>query len=209
MNKEQLKALLDAGNITQEEYDTKIKELGDEGDDKGGDEKKDEFNLDELLKDPAFQKVIQSEVDKVRTKYSSEKKDLEKELNELRTKNMSKEEILEEKERSLKEFEAKVKRQELDFETYKLLSEKKVDNKFFDFVKGDTVEERKESLDKLIGILDEQSSQKAEQKFKSQGREFKESGESGDDKKWEEMTIDERIAFAETNPNEAKQYLGN
>jgi len=203
MTKEELKALLDAGTITQAEYDTKLAELENKGDNKGGDQ----IDLETILQNAEFQKLIQSEVDKVRTKYSTEKKDLEKELNDLRTKNMSKEDILKQKEETLKEYEARVKKQELDFETYKLLSEKKVDNKFFNFVKGDTVEERKESLEQLIAILDEQAAAKAEEKFKSQGRDFQQNNQQQGDKKWDEMTIDERIKFAEENPEQAKQFL--
>lgn len=206
MNLEQLNAALASGEITQAEYDAKVANLNNEGGDKGGDNKG-EFDLSKFMENEDFKKLIQSEVDKVRTKYSTDKKNMEKELNDLRTKNMTKEEILLEKENSLKEFEAQIKKQDLDFQTYKLLSEKKVDNKFFDYVKGDTVEERKESLDRLILLLDEQAALKAEAKFKSQGRDHNDSNDDNKDKKWEDMSIDEKIKFANDNPEASKQFL--
>lgn len=208
MTLEELKALLEAGRITQEEYDQKIKELEDDPEaDKGGegDEDKEDFDIKAFLESEDFKKLLQSEVDKVRTKYSQEKKDLEKELKSLRQSNMTKEEILEQRENDIKEYELKVNKRELDFETLKKLEEKKLSSNLLGHITGDDMEAREKQIEQLETTINELASLRSEEKFKSQGRDYKEGDHK--EKNWEDMTIDERIEFAEKNPEEAEKYL--
>jgi hypothetical protein len=201
MNLEELKAMLERGEITQEEFDQKVAEL----DDKGSKEK--DFDIQSILQSEDFQKLIQSEVDKVRTKYSQEKKDLEKKLTEARQKNMTKDELIAERERALQESEIRQQKRELDFETINLLNEKKLPPTLLNFVSGDDLDTRKSNLENLIGIMDEFTSLKAEEKFKSQSRDLGK-GNPGQGKSFNEMTVDEKIAYLEANPQEADKLLG-
>jgi len=146
------------------EFDQKKKEI------EGGSEK--DFNIEDFLNSEDFKKIIQSEVDKVRTKHTQEKKDLETQLDELRKTNMSKEDILKEKEKSLQDYEYQLKKQKLEFETVKILEEKKLPSTMSKFVSGDDIESIKESVDSLHNYINEVSSQKSEEKFKEQGREY-------------------------------------
>lgn len=168
------------------------------------------FDINSILESPDFKKVIQAEVDRVRTKYSQEKKELEKQLQESRQKSMSKEELLAEKERTLAEFEAKVKKQSLDFETVKVLEEKKVSTKLLDFLKGDTIEERTQQLETLLSLIDAEASEKTKETFNSQGRDVK---KTKDDqpviKKYSEYSVDELIQIATDNPSLYEQIVNN
>lgn len=202
MNKEELLKLLEAGTITQEEFDAKLDEL--ENKDK---DNKQELDLNNVMNSPEFQRLIQSEIDKVRTKYTNEKKDLEKRLNDERTKTMSKEEILQEKINEVERMKAEINRRELDFETIKLLEEKKIPSSFSKFISGDDLDSRKANLENLHTLVEEITAQKSEEKFKSQGRDF-ETGDTNQTKSWADMSLEERLNLAEANPAEAERLLG-
>lgn len=193
MNVEQLKAKLEAGEITQEQYDQQVAELNnnkgiDEADSNKG------LSLEEV------QKMIQSEVDKVRTKYVNEKKELEKKYDDLRQKDMSKEDLLKEKETSLRDYELRLKKKELDFETVRHLEEQGLPTKLLPFLNGDDIEARKEQLASLTGLIDEFVTKKTEEKFKSQGREHQQSqGESTPD--LSKMSVYDRVMYQMQNLN--------
>lgn len=211
MTVEELKALLEKGEISQSEYDQKVAELQAQGSDPNDkkDDKKQDIDLEQILKSDALQKMIQSEVDKVRTKYVSEKKDLEKQLEELRQKDLSKEDLLKLKETNLRDFESKLKRKELDFDTVRLLEEKQLPTSILSFLPGDSIEERTEHLTKLTSIIDDFTTQKAESRFKSQGRDFEQGNKQSGSTDFQKMNPDEQISFLNSlsTDEERQEYL--
>ncbi|MGF9893312.1 DUF4355 domain-containing protein [Priestia megaterium] len=211
MTVEELKALLDEGKLSQEEYDQKVAELQGQGSDPNDtkDTKKQDIDLEQILKSDALQKMIQSEVDKVRTKYVTEKKDLEKQLDELRQKDLSKEDLLKLKENNLRDFETKLKRKELDFDTVKLLEEKQLPTAILSYIPGDSIEERTEHLTKLTSIIDDFTTAKAESRFKSQSRDFQQGNQQNGSTDFKKMNPDEQIAFlnALSTDEERQEYL--
>lgn len=193
---DELKQLLAEGKITQAEYDQKVAELQAQGSTEGS--KTPEFDINAILESDALKKLIQSETDKVRQKYAAEKKDLEKKVDEYRQANMSKEEILAEKERNLAEFADKVKRQELDFQTVKLLEEKKLPSNLLGHVHGGSLEERTQNLSALVDIMDAYAQTKLTEKFGTQNHSFVEGKGSKTDVS--KMSISEQIKYYTENP---------
>lgn len=193
---DELKQLLAEGKITQAEYDQKVAELQAQGSTEGS--KTPEFDINAILESDALKKLIQSETDKVRQKYAAEKKDLEKKVDEYRQANMSKEEILAEKERNLAEFADKVKRQELDFQTVKLLEEKKLPTNLLGHVHGGSLEERTNNLSALVDIMDAYAQTKLTEKFGTQNHSFVEGKGSKTDVS--KMSISEQIKYYTENP---------
>lgn len=194
---DELKQLLAEGKITQAEYDQKVAELQAQGSTEGSTNTPD-FDISKILESDALKKLIQSETDKVRQKYATEKKELEKKVDEYRQANMTKEEVLAEKERNIAEFEAKVKRQALDFETVKILETQKLPTSLLTHISGGSIEERTENLSALVSIMDAYAQTKLTEKFGTQNHSFVEGKGSKTDVS--KMSISEQIKYYTENP---------
>jgi hypothetical protein len=203
MNKEQLLAALAAGTITQEEFNAKLAEL-----EKGGN---DTLDFTKLAENPEFQKYLnlekQREADRVRSEYVKKLTDKDTEINSYKAKTMTADELYNEKLQELEAAKQELHNEKLNLETLKLLDEHKIDAKFSSFVTGNDIETRKASLEAFKALLEEQVAIKTSEKFKGQGREY----ETGDDKtvvkKWNEMSIDEKIALNDKEPEKAERLM--
>ena len=104
------------------------------------------------------QKKIQSEADKVRSKYAKELKEMQDKLKAIEDAKLTEEEKLikekAEKEKLLAEREAQLLKKELDFDSLALLAENNLDKSFLNFLTGQTIDERKEQLNVLKGHID-------------------------------------------------------
>lgn len=179
MNLEELKAKLDAKEITQEEYDQKVKEL----------EGSKSFQLTDELKD-FIAKQVQSETDKVRTKYTKELKDkddkiqqLEEEMKKsLSAKDLAEYETKQEREKYEKEkaefIEAKAKFEATQMlNKYGLMDDKL---KYLNFVKADTTEEMELRCKVLRENINADVEKAVNERFKQNGRDIGGSGSSAD-----------------------------
>lgn len=184
MNLEQLKQQLEAGQITQEQYDAAVKEL--------------ENNTQQQTKsitEDDIQKMIQSATDKVRTEYSQKLKDLSTQYDTLKNEKLTDEEKLTLKEQQLAEQTRAFEQQKLDFEFVNHLSEAKLPAKLNSFIPGSDIEKKKENLTSLMEMINEFVEVKVKEKFGSQSH----NPEKGGEKKYDfgKMTIDEKIRLAE------------
>lgn len=209
MNLQELLKQLAAGEITQEQFDSKVEELGlteDYSKHKEEEEKKSKEEEEKKgLSEEEVQKMIQAAEDRIRTKYVQEKKDLEKKYDELKNQNLTAEEKLKLREDEMKEKEMAFERKELDFQTLSMLSKKKLGDEFLPFVSGSTIEERTKNLDGLLGIIDTHVETRLKKEFESQSREI-DKGNSNVD--FNKMTIDEQIKYLSENPDKANSLLG-
>ncbi|MGF2618490.1 DUF4355 domain-containing protein [Rossellomorea vietnamensis] len=197
MTIEQLKQMLENGEITQAEFDKKVAEITDNKDkDK---EKDQEIDLEKLMADEKFQeqinKMIQSSNDKIRTEYSQKLKDITDKYDTLKTEKMTDEEKLSLKQQEFEEQQRAFEKQRLNFEFVNHLSDQKLPTKLNDFVPGSDLEKKKENLEGLMAIVNEFVEVKVQEKFGSQRHDF----EPGGDKKvdFKTMSIDEKIKLAE------------
>lgn len=180
MNKEKLDSLLASGAITQEEYNEMLSKLG--GNENGLQEKgQEETKAEEAqFTNDDIKKLIQSEVDKVRTKYSLELKNKEQELKKIRAEHLTKEEVAKlEIEEAKKELEAEKAAFKLEktknFAKDELVKAnlcKKPDLvlKLTDFIKGDNEEEVATQVKTLAEVILEIAKENTEERFKSNGR---------------------------------------
>lgn len=180
MNKEKLDSLLSSGAITQEEYSEMLSKLG--GNENGLQEKgQEETKAEEAqFTNDDIKKLIQSEVDKVRTKYSLELKNKEQELKKIRAEHLTKEEVAKlEIEEAKKELEAEKAAFKLEktknFAKDELVKAnlcKKPDLvlKLTDFIKGDNEEEVATQVKTLAEVILEIAKENTEERFKSNGR---------------------------------------
>ena len=127
-----------------------------------------------------IKKLIQSEVDKVRTKYSNEKSILQKELENLKREKLTAEERrqleLEEKERAIAERERSLLEKENRLYTIKAIKAAGLDDgsdkalELVDFIISDSQEEIDERVKVFSEILNKFVSAKVDSTFKANGR---------------------------------------
>jgi Domain of unknown function (DUF4355)/Short C-terminal domain len=157
----ELKKLLDAGTITQEDHDGAINPGGNPGGTGGG------------MTEEQIKKLIQSETDKVRTEYNKKLKAEQDEKERLLKEKMSDEEKAkfekDKLEKDLAEREAALNAREVALHTIDKLTEAKLPLSFKDFLVGQS----KEDADKNIAAFQTawQAAIKAEvdAKFKDHG----------------------------------------
>lgn len=190
----ELKKLLDAGTITQEEHDVAAKV--DPGNPGGG------MSAEEI------KKLLQSETDKIRTEYAKKLKAEQDKLDELKKEKMSEEEKAKfernKLEKELKDRESALNAREVALHTIDKLTEAKLPLSFKDFLVGQT----KEDADKNIASFQTawQAAIKAEvdAKFKENGDNPGKRQGGGTTKKWSEMTLTEQGKLLIENPDLAK-----
>lgn len=127
-----------------------------------------------------IKKLIQSEVDKVRTKYSNEKSILQKELENLKREKLTAEERrqleLEDKERAIAERERSLLEKENRLYTIKAIKAAGLDDgsdkalELVDFIISDSQEEIDERVKVFSEILNKFVSAKVDSTFKANGR---------------------------------------
>lgn len=200
MTLEELKAMLEKGEITQEEYDAKVAELKAKEDEEKK-KKEDDEKLQKLIAD-----AVQRETDRVRTELHKKLKDREDEIENLKNEKLTDEEKAELERKKFEDDRKEFEKNKLNYETTLYLSEQKLPAKLVSYLKGSDLEKRKEEIKNLTELMDGLVQEKVKEKFNSQSDDFNNSNNQTS-VKWNEMTIDEKIAFAEENPEEAKKFL--
>ena len=181
MNKEKLDALLANGSISQEEYDQMSAMLGG-NDNVQSQEGQEEMQAQEKIDftKEALKKLIQSEVDKVRTKYSNEKANLQKELDKLKKEKMTEEEIkqleITEKEKTLAERERALLEKENRLYAIKAIKTAGLDDgsdislELIDFVMADSEEEIATKVKAFGNLVKKFVTAEVDKRFKANGR---------------------------------------
>lgn len=211
MNLEELKKQLEAKDITQEEYDQKVKEL----------EGAKNTDISEEMKD-YIAKQIQSATDKVRTEYMkklTEKDDEIKRLEEEKKKSLSAKDLAEYEEKQAREQFEKERAAFLadrnKFEATKLLTKHNLIDEelsFLDLVMADTVEEMELRCQKLKKSIDGNVKKQVDERFKSNGRDI--NGSGGASAKETEGDFGKSLAQSRTEQTGASKastdyYFGN
>lgn len=133
------------------------------------DKTEDVFTKEEL------EKIVQSETDKVRTKYSKELKALKEELERLKIAQMTEKEKQEYEEKKRQEaLEAKEKelrQKELNLKSYEVITEQKLDARLRPFILAEDEEKIEENAKKLKSIIDSIVNEALQEKIKGLGRE--------------------------------------
>jgi hypothetical protein len=150
------------------------------------------------------QKLIQSEVDKVRTTYSQQLKGKDKELDDLKKQNMSAEERA-----NLALEEAEKKEKEIQIRENKLfaveeLQKAQMPMSFLQFVTAESDEATTDKITALKSTFDSAVAEAVEEKFKGAGRKFqKGSGGVGEItvEQFNKMSYKERVDLMNNDPD--------
>lgn len=130
-----------------------------------------------------LEKIIQSETDKVRTKYSKELKALKEELESLKTAQMTEKEKQEYEEKKRQEaLEAKEKelrQKELNLKSFEVITEQRLDPRLRPFILADTEEEIENRAKELKLIINSLINNALQEKIKGLGREPHRTDEPG------------------------------
>lgn len=169
--KEQLDEMLAKGEISQEEYNAKLKEI----EDGNGDKKKDP--QEEFINSEAFKKIlekqIQSATDRVRTEYSQKLKEQQQELEALKAAQMTEEERKEaelKKEReALAAERAELARLKVENHATKILADKKLPLETLEFVAAEDEAKTTDRIDKFTELVDKLVQAKVDEEFEKHG----------------------------------------
>lgn len=203
MTIEKLKELLEAGKLTQEEYDAMAKVIGEP-----------EPKKDDPLDSEALRKLIQQEVDRATNKLGNENKDLRQKLKE----KMTAEEVAklekEEREKELAERERALKDKESRLYAIQAIKEAGLDDgsanalALIDFVIADDEESMKTKVGAFKTLVDQFVKAKVDETFKKNGG----TPAKGDDLngqknpyKAETYNLTEQMVLEQTNPELAKR----
>ena len=199
----ELKKLLDAGTITQEEHDAAGK--ADPGQ-AGGALTTEQVQA--MIAD-AVKKAEQSAGDRVRTQYSQQQKDLQDELEKLKTEKMTAEQQAEYKrqklEKDLKDREDALNVREVALHTIDKLTEAKLPLAFKAFLVGQTKEDADTNIAAFQTAWQTALKEAVDAKFKDGGDDPAKRKQGGaGQKKWSEMTLTEQGKLLVENPGLAK-----
>lgn len=202
----ELKKLLDAETITQEDHDAAIKAADEDG---GGDPK-DPPGGEKGPSLEEIQKMIQSETDKVRTEYTTKLKESQTELERLKTEKMTDEQKAEHErqkwETEKAEKEKELNNREIALHTVDKLTDAKLPLSFKSFLAGPS----KEDTDKIVAdfstLWQQEIKAAVEAKFKENGGDppGNKGGGKGP-KKWNEMNLTEQGQLYRDNPDKARE----
>lgn len=230
MNIEQLKAQLDEGKITLEQYKQELAKLlearsitqeqhdeaakyeakqvnnGGQGGGQGGTDPQISPELQDFI-----QKQIQSAQDKVRTEYTQKLKEKDEQLREKMTDEERRLADLQQREQELEETRAKLNAQIVQNHTANALSESSLSPKFASFLARDTVENTDAVIKEFKAVWDAEIAEKVKEKFKEQHHEpGGTGGTGGDTNPWNPKTrnITEQARLFRDNPAKAKELAG-
>jgi hypothetical protein len=201
----ELKKLLEAGSISQEEHDEAAK-VDDGGANPG--EGGNSLSADDI------KKLIQSETDKVRTEYAKKLKAEQEEKERLLKEKMSEEEKAkyerEKLENDLKEREAALNAREVALHTIDKLTASGLPLSFKDFLVGQSKEDADKNIEAFSKAWQEEIKKAVDAKFKESGEEpgKRKGGGAGAVKNpWskEHFNLTEQARILKEDPNLAKQ----
>lgn len=215
MSLEELKALLEGGKITQEQYEQMLKMLGLE-------EKKEEQQTEQKTDDAdkLLEKKIQQAVDRATNKLGNDNKALREELEKLRKEKLTAAELKaledEEKEKSLAEREAAVKAAENKLYAVKAIKKAGLDDgsetalDILALVQASDTESIDSNIKALKALVDKLVKAEVEKTFKSNGRNpEKGAGSAGDDNPYmagKTFNLTKQMELERTNPELAARY---
>jgi len=142
-------------------------------------------------------KLIQSETDKVRTKYSTEMKKLQEQLTQLQLQNMTTQQKaefeLKQKTDELAKKEAELNKKMLDLDTKALLAEKGLSSELEVLLTADTIEGRKAQLEVLVKAMNLKVKDEVVKKIGNEpgSSNVKNNGAEGYD--WNKMSYAEKV----------------
>lgn len=210
MTLEQLKALLESGAITQEQYDAMVESLG----------LKEEPPAEPPTDPPAddIEKIVQRAVDRATNKLGNDNKKLKEELEKLRKEKLTAEELAkleaEEQAKDLAEREAAVKAAENKIYAMSAIKKAGLDDgseaalEILALVNASETEAIDSNVKALKALVDKLVKAKVDETFKKQGRNPDRGGGGGGDVNpyaRETFNLTAQMELERTNPELAKQ----
>lgn len=220
MNLEKLKALLESGAITQEEYDTMAKAVGEVSEPETAEPETSEPEAkSEPITMEQIDRIVQSRVDKLMAGERKKNAETEKKYKNLQQQLMTADEVkqaeIAEKEEALaareKELQDRLNREYAQ----KALREAGLDDgsetafSLADFVMGNDEAEIKEKVTTFKKLFDTAVSAEVKKRFKDNGRVPEKGGtQTGGVNPWKKETFNltEQIRLINENPELARQY---
>lgn len=218
MNLEKLKAMLESGEITQEQFEAMKKMFGIEN------------QAPEPGKDPEpgqkpeppkedLEKMVQRAVDRATNKLGNENKALREQLEKLKNEKLTEDEKkrleAEEKDRELKDREAAVKESENKLAAIKAIKKAGLDDgsetalEILEMVKGDDEETIEKNVSALKALVDKLVKAEVEKTFKGAGRKPDPgTGAPGESNPYLAKTFNltKQMELETSNPELAKKY---
>lgn len=178
----QLFADQDQGGANDDDAGAYDKGTGVEDDNSQHDQKNDtqdnnntQDKTEDVFTKEELERIIQSETDKVRTKYSKEIKALKEEIESFKTAQMTEKEKQEYEEKKRQEaLEAKekeLKQKELNLKSYEVITEQKLDARLRPFILAEDEEKIEENAKELKLIISSIINDALQEKIKGLGRE--------------------------------------
>ncbi|TQK41960.1 uncharacterized protein DUF4355 [Brevibacillus sp. AG162] len=168
--KAELKKLLEAKGITQEQHDETLKGADNAGDGSGGTLTQEQV---QKMIEEATAKAAQSASDQVRTEYSKKNKELQDKLDELTKSKMSEEEKAkferEKLERELREREQALKLREVALHTVDKLRELELPLEFREILAGQDIEATNQRIETFRQQWQKALNAAVEERFKQNG----------------------------------------
>lgn len=144
-----------------------------------------------------LQKLIQSETDKVRTKYSTEMKKLQDQITQLQLSSMSAQQKAEfetkQKADALAQKEAELNKKMLDLETKELVSSKGLKPELAILLTADTIEGRKTQLEVLVKTMNLEVKEEIIKKIGNEPGSSNSGTKGAADYEWSKMSYAERV----------------
>ena len=217
MNFEKLKAMLDAGEITQEQFDAMKEALGLE--EPKADPEGTPNNPPNNPSGEELEKTIQRAVDRATNKLGNENKALREQLEKIKNEKLTDDEKkrleAEEKEKELLEREAAVKASENKMVAIKAIKKAGLDDgsetalEILDMVKGEDEESIEKNVSALKKLVDRLVKTEVEKTFKGAGRNPDPgTGSTGEENPYLPKTFNltKQMELERTNPELAKKY---
>lgn len=221
---EKLKALFNAGQLTEDELteaESKLEgEAVDASENSAGQDGTKDSRKEELPE--SVRSLIQSSIDRATNKLGNENKQLREELEKLRRQHMTEDEVkkldYEERMKELQEKESEIKAQQLKMHAIAAMKKSGLDDgsedalKLLNFLTGESEEAIDQRATELKALLDSrvktQVDQQVDQRFKGSGREMKGSGQSTEAKKGAPgVDFAERLGKEAAQSNQAAQKV--
>lgn len=213
MTLEELKALLESGAITQEQYEAMVKQLGLEEEPETDPEPEDKSSTKEEL-----QRMVQAAVDRATNKLGNENKKLREELEKVRKEKLTAEELKaledEEKEKDLAEREAAVKAAENKLYAIGAIKKAGLDDgsetslEILSLVNASDTADIDNNIKALKALVDKLVKAEVDKTFKNNGRNpEKGAGGSTEDNPYMPSTFNltKQMELEATNPELAKK----
>lgn len=160
------------------------------------------FSIEDVLKNPEFEKFLQSRDDKIRTEYSKKNSALQKQLDDEKKSKMTEQEKLDAAQAEIDRQTKELQQEKNKFFSVNALSNAEMPASFLDFVLGDTDEQTTEKIQTLKTEFDKAVAAKVEETFKGSGRKYQRGAEGGTITKeqFNKLGYNERAKLAADNP---------